>query len=449
MIADICAQVLERITSSKSEEKALYELTVRIIDQIDRVADELGLGIDVHGLLVGSVARNTWIVGEKDVDVFITFPEEISREDLESLGLQIAKKVATDYEERYAEHPYIRAFYGEYNVDIVPCFRVSNPSSIKSAVDRTPFHNKYLQTRIKGLEDHVRLLKQFMNGIGVYGSELRTKGFSGYLCELLVIKYGSFLDVIESASAWRRGVVIDLEGHGTLQHEDPLIIIDPVDPSRNVAAAVSLDNFCIFIDASREFIKEPGIHFFFPPPIEPLTEAEIAKELQARRTDLFAIVFKTPNVVDDILYPQLYKMVRSVEELLHRNGFRVFRSDVWSGVQSVILLEMEVATLPNIKKHIGPPVESSMHSEKFKAKYVSPYIQDGRYVAEIPREYTKVKDLLLSQLQTCGLGKNVSEAIGNGYRVLKNMQIAKIDDKEFRIFLRKFFKKIGVENRGE
>ncbi|MDD2666118.1 MAG: CCA tRNA nucleotidyltransferase [Methanocellales archaeon] len=438
MIADICAQVLDRITPSESDEKALDELTVRIIAHIDRVADELN--IDAHGLLVGSVARDTWIVGEKDVDIFITFPEEISREDLESIGLQIAKKVATDHEERYAEHPYIRALYGGYNVDIVPCFRVSDPSSIKSAVDRTPFHNKYLRTRIKGLEGQVRLLKQFMKGVGVYGSELRTKGFSGYLCELLVLKYGSFLGVLESASDWKRGVVIDLEGHGTLRHEDPLVIIDPVDPSRNVAAAVSLDNFCMFIDASREFLKEPSINFFFPPPMEPITDDEIAKEIQARKTDLFAIVFQTPNVVEDILYPQLYKAVKSVEELLHRNDFRVFRGDIWSGAQSVILLEMEVAKLPNIKKHIGPPVESSVHSEKFKAKYANPYIKDGRYVAEIPRKYTKAKDLLLSQLNTCGLGKNVSEAIGTGYKVLKNRQIAQIEDREFRIFLRKFFK---------
>ncbi|MBU2617326.1 MAG: CCA tRNA nucleotidyltransferase, partial [Euryarchaeota archaeon] len=350
------------------------------------------------------------------------------------------KKVAVSYEERYAEHPYIRASYGEYNVDIVPCFRVSDPSAIKSAVDRTPFHNEYLQTRIKGLEDQVRLLKQFMKGVGVYGAELRTKGFSGYLCELLVIKYGSFLDVLESASAWKRGVVIDLEDHGTLQHEDPLTVIDPVDPSRNVAAAVSLDNFCTFIDASREFLKEPSIHFFFPAPIEPLSDDELAKELQARGTDMFAIVFDTPNIVDDVLYPQLYKAVRSVEELLHRNDFRVFRSDVWSNSNAVILLEMEVASLPNIKRHFGPPIESVMHAGKFKAKYASPYIQDGRYVVEILREYTKVKDLLLSQLQTCGLGKHVSDAIDNGFQVLENMEIAQIDERGFRVFLRNYFK---------
>jgi len=381
-------------------------------------------------------------------------------EELESLGLKIAKKVAPKYEERYAEHPYIRAFFEGipdktsggvvipkgfqgYRVDIVPCFRVSDPSAIRSAVDRTPFHNEYVKNHIRGLEDEVRLLKQFMKGTGVYGAELKTMGFSGYLCELLIIKYKSFSDVVQNASQWRRNTVIDIENHRALEHDAPLVVIDPVDPSRNVAAAVSLDNFCTFVDASKEFLKKPSIHFFFPPPVKPLTNRELARELKQRETELLAIVFDTPNVVDDILYPQLYKAARSIEELLHRNDFRVFRSGIWSGAKSVILLEMDVAMLPKIKKHIGPPVESSVHAEKFKTKYASlhPHIQDGRYVVEVPRAHTKAKDLLKSKLTTCGLGKHVSGAIGKGYRVLKGAQIARIEDKEFRIFLRKYFRK--------
>jgi len=445
--AKICSQVLQKITPSKSEEKALQRWTNQILAEINATAKELG--IDAQALLVGSAARNTWISGDRDLDIFIMFPESATDETLESLGLEIAKKVAPKYEERYAEHPYIRAFFGEYQVDLVPCFRVSTPSAIRSAVDRTPFHNEYVKKKIKGLEDEARLLKQFMKGIGVYGSELKTMGFSGYLCELLIIKYKSFLDVVQNASKWRRGVVIDIENHRALEHDAPLTIIDPVDPSRNVAAAVSLDKFCTFVDASREFLKNPSIHFFFPPPVKPLTDAEFVKELKRRGTVLLAVVFDTPTVVDDILYPQLYKAARSVENLLHKNDFRVFRSGVWSGAKSVILLEMDVAMLPKIKKHIGPPVESAAHAEKFKTKHAKfhPYIQDGRYVAEIPRAHTEAKDLLKSKLKTCGLGKHVSEAIGKGYKVLKDAQITRIsgmgktDDKEFRIFLRKYFRK--------
>lgn len=436
----IRSTVLKKIVPDEGEKKALLKLTEYIISRIDEAAKELG--VDAHGLLVGSVAKGTWISGDWDLDIFIMLPETISEEEMESLGLQIAKKVATKYEERYAEHPYIKAFFKGHAVDLVPCFSVSNPASIKSAVDRTPFHNEYINARIGGLENEVRLLKQFMKGIGVYGAELKTMGFSGYLCELLVLKYGSFLNVLQSAKGWRRGIVIEMGDRGDIEHDAPLVVIDPVDPSRNVAAAVSLDKFCVFIDASRTFLNAPDIGFFFPPEVKPMTDNELADELKQRGMDVFAIVFKAPDVVDDVLYPQLYKALKSIEELLHRNDFRVFHGDVWSNSNSVILLEMEITGLPPIRIHMGPPVESVTHAEKFKAKHTNynPYIRSGRYAIEMPRKYTDVDALLKSELQTCGLGKHVSDAIENGYRVLRDAQITKIEDKKFRIFLRKYFR---------
>jgi tRNA nucleotidyltransferase (CCA-adding enzyme) len=61
---------------------------------------------DVSANLVGSAARNTWISGTHDLDIFIMFPEDASREELEKKGLAIARKIAEEseiYEERYAE----------------------------------------------------------------------------------------------------------------------------------------------------------------------------------------------------------------------------------------------------------------------------------------------------------------------------------------------------------
>jgi tRNA adenylyltransferase (EC 2.7.7.25) len=45
-------------------------------------------------------------------------------------------------------------------------------------------------------KDEVRLLKKFMKGIGVYGAEIKVKGFSGYVAELLVYFYDSFRNVL-------------------------------------------------------------------------------------------------------------------------------------------------------------------------------------------------------------------------------------------------------------
>ena len=97
------------------------------------------------------------------------------------------------YEIRYAEHPYVHGIVKGVEVDVVPCYRLKDASRIKSAVDRTPFHHEWLKDRIKGKENEVRLLKGFLKANGLYGAEYKVRGFSGYLCELLIMFYGSFV----------------------------------------------------------------------------------------------------------------------------------------------------------------------------------------------------------------------------------------------------------------
>ena len=46
----------------------------------------------VKPLLVGSLAKDTDIRGNKDLDVFILFPTDVSRDELEKRGLAIAKE---------------------------------------------------------------------------------------------------------------------------------------------------------------------------------------------------------------------------------------------------------------------------------------------------------------------------------------------------------------------
>ena len=61
-----------------------------------------------------------------------------------------------------------------------------------------------------------------------------------------------------------RATYIDLEGNGKKTHDEPLIVVDPVDPNRNVAAALTLDKMLQFAAVSQTFLKEPGLDFFFP-----------------------------------------------------------------------------------------------------------------------------------------------------------------------------------------
>ncbi|MBL7118370.1 MAG: CCA tRNA nucleotidyltransferase, partial [Candidatus Syntrophoarchaeum sp.] len=326
-IKRICREVIARIRPDEEEKRQVKAVIGIIIAKINKKA--LEMGIEAHAISVGSTARNTWISGEADIDIFIMFPAEMSEEDLKEKGLALAKSVSDRYEERYASHPYIHAYFydaegrTEHEADLVPCFSVKDASLLKSAVDRTPFHNEYVTKRIPGLEEEVLLLKQFLKSAGIYGSEQRRKGFSGYLCELLVLRYSSFAALLRNASKWQYGERIEIEGGGKYKGEDALIVIDPVDPNRNVAAAVSPDSFCRLIDAARDFLACPDASFFAMEKKKEMSRAEFVKCVEERGTEFVMVLFEAPDVVEDILFPQLRKAEASVTNLIERNGFTV------------------------------------------------------------------------------------------------------------------------------
>ena len=175
-------------------------------EELRRRLDSLG----VEYVFVGSYARNTWLKGSLEIDVFLLFPEDVPKEELREKGLEIGKAVLDSYEIRYAEHPYVHGVVKDVEVDVVPCYKLKDARNIKSAVDRTPFHHKWLESRIKGKENEVRLLKGFLKANGIYGAEYKVRGFSGYLCELLIVFYGSFLETVRNARRWTRRTVIDV-----------------------------------------------------------------------------------------------------------------------------------------------------------------------------------------------------------------------------------------------
>jgi tRNA nucleotidyltransferase (CCA-adding enzyme) len=436
-IQGIGAEVLKRLRPTDDERGSVKGLVQHVIELLNVRAAELCL--EAHAISVGSTARNTWVRGNADIDIFIMFPTTYSEDELKEQGLALAKSVADRYEERYAAHPYIHAYFydtatgQEHEADLVPCFAVEDASRLKSAVDRTPFHTRYVKDRIGGLEDEVLLLKQFLTCLGIYGSELRRRGFAGYLCELLILHYSSFLELLKNAARWQYGERIDLEGQGTYKGEghDPLIVIDPVDPKRNV-------------DAAREFLAEPSTDFFELRLPEPMTQVEFLQKLRERGTEFVLVAFDAPEVVEDILYPQLRKAEVSVRTLVERHGFSVYRSDVFAaGGKAFLLFELLVWSLPRIKRHIGPPVTSEYHAAKFKEQYQPShriFIEDGRYTVEVARPYRDVVSLLQNQVRSCSLGKQVAESIDSGYDVFRNEEIAVTDG--LGVFFREYFRGI-------
>ena len=430
-------EILEKITPTAEE----HEKEHLIVEDISRRLRKF----EVKPILVGSLAKGTDIRGDKDLDIFIMFHKDTSREELEKRGLEIGKKVFSDmgipYEIDYAEHPYISGSYNKYKIEIVPCF---DSSELKSAVDRTPYHTQYVKKKIAakpGLKDEVRLLKQFMKGAGVYGAEAKIRGFSGYLCELLVINYGSFSEVLKAAANWSFGEAIDpgslWPDKKTLKYffsQADMIIVDPVDKDRNAAAAVSRQKLAEFIVACAEFQKKPQKRFFFPEEPKIPQKKELLRRMKARGTKLFAVEFSHGKINPNTLYSQLRKTDEAIRAAIEDGGFRVLKSDIWTDEKktSMIICDMEVYSLPSIKHHFGPPIDkAAKEQEKFVEKYAkyAPYIKDGRWVVDTKRQYTEIEQLMPAILaQRNGFGKNLRELKRIG--TISGEEILKREDKD-------------------
>lgn len=398
--------ILKKIKPSKQENEKVKKLSKHILKAIYESATSLNVKVDV--MLVGSVAKGTWLAGNADIDILIKFPLETDEKYLKKYGLKIGhkaiKKMDGISEERYASHPYVTGYIQGYFVDFVPCYNIKSSDELKSAVDRTLLHTEYIQSNLKQEQyDEVVLLKKFMDSVGTYGSEFKVGGFAGYLCEMLILYYGSFQETIKNAAEnWNYGFSFDLEEHGTIQcFKDPIIAVDPVDKNRNVAAALTLQKMSEFIVASENFIKNPSEKYFTNKDIL-IDPIKIIDQFNLRGTKTLLITFKPPNIPADAIYPQIKKTENSIVKVVESEGFRVFGSGSWTDENELvlILIEFEIWNLPNMQKHYGPYIWIREHQERFLEKYgQNAWIEGDRWVVGVKRSYENV-EILLSDLMT-------------------------------------------------
>lgn len=458
-LKEILTEVLKRITPHSSYKEHVLSLSEGLTRKVREAANEKGVEAEIR--VEGSVAKGTWLKEEPEIDIFMRLPTTMPREAFRTVCLEIARYATKGFKqiERFAEHPYLEAIKDSIRVNIVPCYNVNHGEWI-SATDRTPFHTDYLKPLLDEQKaGEVRLLKRFMKGVGVYGAEIKVGGFSGYLCELLVLNYGSFLEVLRAAEDWKEGTIIDYEGHYKGRQEiskifeEPLVMVDPVDRGRNVAAAVRKDRLNEFVAASRAFLKAPDKKFFYPPEVKALNFREMVSKINARGSKIIFIRFVGITAVPDVLWGQLYRSQRSLLKLIQRYNFTVFRSHAWSDERSscVLIFEVENRSLPNIKRHLGPPLKKKLECEKFLRKHVGadstisgPRVEEGRWVVDVKRKYMDVVDLLNEKLENggrrIGMTELVSRSLDDSIEVLVNDEILKLysANNEFAKFLTEY-----------
>lgn len=439
----VLAEVLEKIVPPPEEEERVAEEVGRALDALGKALEELS--IEAVAEVEGSFAKGTWLSGDVDVDVFLLFDPSVGVEEMRGKSLSAAKRAAeklgVGWTERYASHPYLTLKLSSCDMDVVPAYRVSDPSRIKSPVDRTPFHTQYVKRRLgerPELKNEVRLLKRFAKGVGIYGAEIRVEGFSGYLLELLAIHCGSFLGVLRAAASWRPyGVVIDIEKHYSDRRqvlerfEDPLVVVDPVDPRRNVASPVSLENLSKFVAAARAFLREPSTRFFFPVAPKPRRLEEVL-----RGRAVAAVKLQVPPMPEDVLWGQARRALKALSSGLERLSFKILGSSAWAeGSELVLLFELETLELPPLEKHRGPPVYSK-HDERFVSQYLKgeciagPYVDGDKWVVIRPRRLRKTSEALAKLLRTYNVGEHITKCAREGFVICTGEEVLGISASE-------------------
>ena len=243
-----------------------------------------------------------------------------------------------------------------------------------------------------------------MKSLKIYGAEISIEGFSGYVCEVLILKFGSFLSTIQFFSTYSTdNSVINIikPDHEQEKHkrifDSFLVILDPIDENRNLGSAISSRSVATLIQGSRKFLSNPGNNYFREEPV--YHSNNDLKDLLS--SFILAIEFKYSDRPSDVIWGQLKKMTRSICKFVESYGFRIlkYHCNVHEKEKvCVIALLYESLTISKLSFKIGPEIFRLHDVEKFieindgsPLKWLD---NNSRTRCLLFREFTNAKDYL-------------------------------------------------------
>jgi len=373
----------------------------------------------------GSYVKGTWLPKKADIDIFIKFEKSTPDKKF----VEISKKIGFDSMKkfkpyvRYSEHPYVEATIKGTKVNVVPCYDVKK-GLWQSAADRSPFHTKFMLESLTGAKkDEVRLLKNFLSCNKIYGSEIARQGFSGYLAEVLILNFGSFKDVINEISKLKKNQII---GNPTKKFDTSIIIIDPIDGNRNLAAAISNENIGKFVLAARAFKKKPSMSFF--------KQQSKPKIFKKNLENVIAIKFGYSSRSPDIIWGQIKRAANSLAVQLEKEGFKVLRQ---SGVvdeknSACLLFLMQSLKIEENFLREGPDFFFEKDSEIFiskNSKKSMMWIGHNSKILSLQKRQENdvrlfLKDLLKNHLNKSGIPKGLKADIKGSFQVIPAKKVS-------------------------
>jgi tRNA nucleotidyltransferase (CCA-adding enzyme) len=409
-------KILKQIEKTVIPNTKLQQHKKLIVDNVsDLVQKQITKYPQITGIEVGgSYAKGTWLPEKADIDIFVKFQTSVSEKDFASIGKKIGFDALKKFEPyvRYAEHPFVEAKIKDTKVNLVPCYDVEE-GKWKSSADRSTFHTKFMKKSLsEHMKNEVRILKRFLIHNDIYGAEIAKQGFSGYVAEVLVLNFGDFLGVIKAISDIKQGQII---GNAIKKFDTPIIIMDPIDSKRNLAAAISTDNIGNFVFASRAFLKNPSIRFFMPRKIQ------MAPKNVAR--NILVLTFQYKPRSPDIIWGQVKRATSSIATQIRQAGFCVLKKSALveeNTFSATLLFLLQSTRLDESYLRIGPDFFGVDFSEKFimanKKKSMMMWVNNDGKVCSLQKRPQSdalllVRDLLKKNIEKSGISVGLKEDI--------------------------------------
>ncbi len=415
----LISKVLPLCEPTLSQERRIARVAQEAKAHVDSYVAHLDDVVDV--VFGGSFAKGTWLPDHADIDIFVKIKPSVCAEKFEEMGRQIGSKALKKYgpKLRYSDHPYVEVFVKNVRVNVVPCYDVEQ-GKWQSAADRSPFHTQYISSHFDNEKRrHARLLKKFFQSVGVYGAEISIEGFSGYVSEVLVLKYSSFENVLRSAADWQERQIIavcDYDSNFVNAFNSPLIIIDPVDRRRNLGTAISHESVAKFMLSARTFLEKPSIDFFRKGNKKYLCSGSSKKLLLP---NVLVVEFSHQKKSPDIIWGQLKRSINSIAKQLELAHFEVLRISCVTDERNSAALAflLESITLPAYTKKKGPEIfrrkdTDSFLSNRKRTRPIAIWVdREMRIAMLIERRFTDarkfVKSLLLDHRENSGISKDL------------------------------------------
>lgn len=383
---EVLRKILEEIKPSKQEELEVKKISKQILNKI-RIKN-------VKPVLGGSGEKGTWLKDTHDIDIYVKFdPKKYDNDEISQILKKALKKAFRKIDILHGSRDYYRVYKNEYTIELVPILDIKKVTEAKNITDVSPFHAGWVKKHGKG--DEIRLAKAFCRAQNCYGAESYIQGFSGYVLEILTIHYGSFEKFIKNVTKWKPKEYVDPEKHGVKLNKaktySPLILIDPVQPDRNAAAALSKEKYNKLIRAAQKFLQQPSIEAFEK---KEITLEDLKKKAKDKKLILLEV--NPLKGKEDVIGAKLVKALEYLKRQLMFEDFKVYDYNWKWDKKALFWLILDKEELPEFKEHQGPKLEQKKHVENFKQKNkdYEVYEKDGRVYAKTPRTYRKPEELI-------------------------------------------------------